>query len=177
MIELLKNRRSTRKYNEKKVEQEKIDKILDAALLSPSSRNRKPWEFIVVQDKKLLKELSNSRERGANFLEESPLAVVIISDVKKCDVWIEDCTITGIIMQIECEKLGLSSCWIQVRERMYNESVTTSNFIKKTLDIPDRYEVLSIISIGYKEDKVQNKKEVLEKAQRVHNNKYCNNNT
>lgn len=152
MLDILMNRRSIRKYEEKEVEKEKIDSILKAALLSPSSRSRKPWEFVVVTEEGKLAKLSELRKMGGKFLKQSPVAIVIISDVEKCDVWVEDCTITGIIMQLEAEKLGLSSCWVQVRERMHNDVVTAEDYVKDILNIPSKYAVLSIISIGYKDE-------------------------
>lgn len=172
MIEILKYRKSLRQYSSKEVEKEKIEKIINAALLSPSSRNRKPWEFIIINDKVSLEKLSNVREVGGKFLKESPLAIVIISDVEKCDVWIEDCTITGIIMQLEAEKLGLGSCWVQIRKRFHNDTKTASNYVKEVLNIPERYEVLSIISIGYRESDNVKEKEILEKEKKVHYNGY-----
>lgn len=172
MIELLKGRKSIRQYSNKKIEIEKIEKIIDAALLSPSSRNRKPWEFIVVNDKSLLERLSNVREIGGKFLKEAPLAIAIISDIEKCDVWIEDCTITGIIMQLEAEKLNLGSCWIQIRKRIHSENISASEYVKNVLDIPEKYEVLSIISIGYKENNNIKEKQILEKETKIHYNKY-----
>ena len=62
MYELLKARRSIRKFQDKQVEGDKLDTILKCALLSPSSRGRQPWEFIVVTDQKLLQKLSACKE-------------------------------------------------------------------------------------------------------------------
>ncbi len=174
MIEILKNRRSTRKYSNKQVEDEKVEKILQAAFLSPSSRSRRPWEFVVVHERETLEKLSTLREVGGKFLDKSPLAIVIIADTEKCDVWIEDCSITGIIMQLEAEKLGLGSCWIQVRKRMYDENTDSSEFVKEVLDIPGNYDVLSIISIGYKEDEFTKEKDTNIQESKVHYNKYLN---
>ena len=58
MIELLRNRRSIRKYTDMSIEAEKIELLKEAVLRSPSSRNFDPWEFIFVDDRKLLKQLA-----------------------------------------------------------------------------------------------------------------------
>lgn len=55
MLELIKSRRSIRRYQDKAVEQEKLDAILKSALMAPSSRGRRPWEFIVVNDREKIK--------------------------------------------------------------------------------------------------------------------------
>ena len=78
--ELLRARRSIRKFKNREVEKKKIDAILKSALLSPSSRARRPWEFIAVTDTELLKTLSGCRERGSQFLAGAPLGIVVLAD-------------------------------------------------------------------------------------------------
>jgi len=147
--DLLKSRRSTRKFQDKKVEEEKIDIILKSALLSPSSRSRRPWEFIVVTDKELLKKLSKCREHSSSFLAGAPLGIVVIADPEACDVWIEDTSIASIIIQLAAQSLGLGSCWIQVRERYGAGNVKAGDYIKGILGIPAKYEVECMVAIGY----------------------------
>lgn len=154
MLDLLLTRRSIRKFQDKSIEKEKINTILKSALLSPSSRDRKPWEFVVVTDREILNKLSRCREHGSQFLEEAPLGIVIIADPEACDVWIEDTSIAAIIIQLTAHSLGLGSCWVQVRERMHSDSKKAEDYIKEVLGIPDKYKVECIIGIGYKgEDK------------------------
>ena len=107
MLEVLYNRRSTRKFSDKKVEEEKIHQLLKAALHSPSSKNSQPWEFIVVDDPSLLSQLSMSKPHGACLLRHASLAVVVAGDKTKSDVWIEDCSIASIIIQLAAESLGI----------------------------------------------------------------------
>ncbi|TCK92350.1 nitroreductase [Natranaerovirga hydrolytica] len=152
MIDLLKNRRSIRKYKNKPVEKEKIEKILKSALLSPSSRSKRPWEYIVVQDQHIIEQLSKSKEHGSAFIKDAPLLIVVIADESKCDVWVEDASIASIIIQLEAEKLDLGSCWIQIRKRLHNTEITSEAYVKGILEIPEPYKVLSIIAIGYKDD-------------------------
>lgn len=149
MYDLLKTRRSIRKYQDKAVEKEKIDVILRSALLSPSSRARRPWEFLVVTDKVILNKLSKCREHGASFIKDAPLGVVVIADPSKCDVWVEDTSITSTIIQLSAQTLGLSSCWIQVRNRDYDDKTTSEDYIKEILEIPSEFRVENMIAIGY----------------------------
>ncbi|HHV59046.1 MAG TPA: NAD(P)H nitroreductase [Clostridiaceae bacterium] len=152
--DLVKSRRSIRKFQSKEVEKGKIDIILKSALLSPSSRSRRPWEFIAVTDKDLLKKLSMCREHSSSFLADAPLGIVVIADPEACDVWIEDASIASIIIQLAAQSLGLGSCWIQVRERYGAGNVKAGDYIKDILDIPAKYEVECMIAIGYSaEDK------------------------
>lgn len=149
MLQLLKSRRSIRKFHSREVEREKIDIILKSALLSPSSRAKRPWEFIVITDKILLHKLSQCKEHGSQFLNEAPMGIVVIANPKVCDVWIEDASIASTIIQLSAESLGLGSCWIQIRERYGANNVSAGGYIKKALGIPDIYEVECLIAVGY----------------------------
>lgn len=150
--ELLKTRRSIRKYLPKPVEPEKISQIINSALMSPASKRSNPWEFIVVQDKEMLHKLSECRPYESHFLAESPLGIVVLADTTKSDIWVEDASIAAIIMQLQAQDLGLSSCWIQVYSREKDNQTTTESYIRQLLEIPERYAVLCIISIGYPDE-------------------------
>lgn len=147
---LLYKRRSTRKFLPKKVEDSKIRDILSAALLAPSSKNSKPWEFIVVDNPQLLDILSCAKPHGSALLKHAPLAVIIMGDKNKSDVWIEDCSIASILIQLETEALGLGSCWVQIHRRYYDDDVTSNEYIREHFCIPENLEVLSVVGIGYK---------------------------
>jgi nitroreductase len=148
-FELLKTRHSIRKYLPKAVELEKINQITLAALMSPASKRSNPWEFIVVKDKKMLLKLSESRSHSSLMLAGSPLGIVVIADTTKSDVWMEDASIAAIIMQLQAQDLGLGSCWIQVYGRKKDENTTAEEFIRELLNIPEHFNVLCVLSIGY----------------------------
>ena len=150
-IELLKNRRSCRKFVNKPVEKEKILTLVQSLLLSPSSRNRKPWEFIVVDDKRLLVELAKSKAKdmGSALIEGAALAIVILGDESIGDIWIEDTTIAAIISQLTAETIGLKSCWVQIRGRRHAANVLASDFVCSLLNIPSSKQVECIIAFGY----------------------------
>ncbi len=150
--ELLKSRRSIRKYLPKAVEPEKIELITRAALMSPASKRSNPWEFIIVQNKETLEKLSKCRPHGSHFLADSPLGIVVTADITKSDIWMEDASIASIIMQLQVQDLGLGSCWIQVYGREKDENSTTEQYIRELLEIPANFAVLNIISIGYPDE-------------------------
>ena len=150
MLDILYKRRSTRKFSDKRVDDEIIHQLLKAGLRSPSSKNSQPWEFVVVDDPELLSQLSVAKPHGACLLKHAPLAVVVAGDKTKSDVWIEDCSIASIILQLAAEALGLGSCWVQIHRRYHDDEQTANEFISNLLQIPNHLEVLSIVGIGYK---------------------------
>lgn len=153
MIELLRNRRSIRVYEDRRIEPEKMEILKEALLRSPSSRGINPWEFVLVEDKGLLKALSKAKEHGAEFLEDAALGIVVCGNEKKSDVWVEDCSIASIIAQMAALSIGLGSCWIQIRNRNHDKNTTSERYIQNLLAIPEHVKVESIISVGYPAEK------------------------
>lgn len=149
MLEMLKKRRSIRKYQPKPIARQDIEQLVKAALMSPSSRNLKPWEFIVVSSPDMLQHLSLSKTNGSNFLKDAAVAIVVLADPNKSDVWIEDSAIASLIIHLTAESMQLGSCWIQIRNRCHNDKQTSEQYVRKLLNIPEFYNVESIIGIGY----------------------------
>ncbi len=154
LIELLRKRRSVRQFQNKKVEKEKIDALVESVLRSPSSRSLNPWEFVVVTEPEIIAELSQAKPHGASFMKNAPLAIVICADPSKSDVWIEDCSIATLLLHLEATDLGLGSCWIQIRMRDHSNEKSSENYIKELLCLKEDTVVEAIVAIGYsKEEK------------------------
>ncbi|MCR1898590.1 nitroreductase family protein [Irregularibacter muris] len=149
MLELLRTRRSIRRFMEREVEEEKIQELLQGALMAPSSKNRRPWELIVVKDKEILNQLSQCRGRASGFMAGAALGVVVLGNPEASDVWVEDCSIVATILQLQAHFLGLGSCWIQVRKRETPEGGKVGDYLKEVLSIPQKYDVECMIALGY----------------------------
>jgi len=148
-LSLAQKRRSIRRYLDKPVESEKVDRLVEAALRAPSSRGFNPWEFVVVTDRILLEKLSKAKPHGASFLKDASLGIVVCADPEKCDVWIEDASIASIFIHLAAESMELGSCWIQIRKRMHDQIKTAEQYIRELLNIPENFKVESMIAIGY----------------------------
>lgn len=153
MLELLKTRRSIRKYEQRTITASQIEEIVKAALLSPSSRGLKPWEFVLVTDSDMLKKLSDAKTHGSSFLKGAALAIVVIADPQKSDVWIEDASIATLIVHLTAHSLDLGSCWIQIRQRFHNQETTSEQYVRDLLGIPYKYCVEAIVAVGYPAEK------------------------
>jgi len=172
MIDLLRNRRSIRRYLDRPIEPEKIERLKEAVLRSPSSRNIDPGEFIFVDDRAILEKLAACKPHGAAFLQGAPLGIVICGDDTQSDVWVEDCSIASILVQMAAQSMGLGSCWIQVRKRMYDSLVSAEHHIRNVLSIPEHIRVECIVAVGYPaEQRAPLPSEELKTA-KVHHNRY-----
>lgn len=151
LLELLRKRRSTRKFMETEISPDLVEKLMQAALMAPASKSSNPWQFILVDDRDMLKALSVSKKMGAKLIENCSLAVVVIADPEKSDVWVEDASIASIYLQLEAEDLGLGSCWVQIRRRQNAEGEDSEAVVRRLLNVPENFRVESIIAIGMKE--------------------------
>ena len=174
MIELIRARRSVRKFAERQVEPEKVNILIEAMLRSPSSRGLNPWEFIVIDSSEILTDLSKAKPHGATFLAKTPLAIVVIANPEICDVWIEDCSIVSIFAQLAAESIGLKSCWTQMRLRNYDDNTTSEDYIRQLLNIPESYTVPVVIGVGYPEEELMGHPEESLQFSKVHKNCFGN---
>lgn len=149
--ELQIRRRSIRKYKHEQLTPEETKKILEAALLSPTSKNKHSWSFIAVEDRDTIAQLSECKPHSASFIKEAPLVVVVAGNPLISDACVEDASIAAFSMQLQAEELNVGSCWIQVRNRSFSETVTSGEYINELLDIPMPLEVVCMIAFGKKE--------------------------
>lgn len=146
-IEIAKKRYSVRSYSDKKVEKEKLDKILQAAHVAPTAANLQPVHLITVESKEGLEKIS----KGANIYN-APLAIIVCADHNKAWVRPFDKKQTGDIdasiltdhMMLEATELGLGTVWVCY----FNPDI-----IRKEFDLPDNLEPINILVIGYSTEK------------------------
>ena len=151
-MDLLRMRRSIRKYKDKDIDPRTIDDLKEAVLRAPSSRGINPWRFFFVADRELLSSLSKAKEHGSDFIKGAPLGVVICADERESDVWVEDCSIASIILQLAGLSLGLGSCWIQIRNRSYSRDRSSEAYVRDVLGLPQGLKVESMIAFGYPDE-------------------------
>lgn len=149
MLDILRRRRSIRGFLPQAVESEKINSLIEAALRSPSSRGRSPWEFIVVTEPSTLQALGRAKQHGSEFLAGAPLAIVVAADPERSDVWVEDCAIAAVLIQVTAVSLGLGSCWAQIRLRPHGDGLEAQAYVREILGIPGHLAIDCIIGIGY----------------------------
>lgn len=149
-IALARRRRSIRQFTEEPVTIEEQKELVKAALMSPSSKSKRPWHFVLVTDKSDIQSLSACKPGGAQFLAEAPLAVVVAVDSQKSDVWIEDGSVASIMLLLQAEAMGLGACWIQVRGRSFSENVSSEEEVRRITGLPDEMRVIAIIAVGHK---------------------------
>lgn len=142
-------RHSIRRYKDQPVSADDVKTILEAALLAPSSKSARPWQFVVVEDKDMLTRLADCKPFGTKPVSTAAFAVVVTVDPAKSDVYVEDATVAAIFMHLQAADLGLGSCWIQVRGRFAADGESSETVVRELLDIPEEMAVECIVTFGY----------------------------
>ena len=130
-MKMFETRRSIRKYKNIPIEKEKLDIIISNTLYSPTAQNRKPWEFVVVQDKEKIEEISKTRAHKSAFLKGAACVIIILGDSNVSDVWVEDTSIAAYAIQLAAHEQGLGTCWVQMRLREHSEDLSAPEYIKE----------------------------------------------
>lgn len=150
--DLLLRRHSIRRYTPEPLSADEVKLILEAALLAPTSKSSRSWQFVVVEDKSMLERLGDCKPAGAVPVKRCAMAVVVCGDPSLSDPWIEDASLAAEFMQLQAEDLGLGSCWVQVRGRFTADNIPSEEYVQQLLGIPDIYPVLCIMTFGHKDE-------------------------
>lgn len=148
-IENIMTRTSIRDYTGKPVEKEKIDTLLRAAMAAPTAANKQPWQFIVINDKKLLKAISENFHT-MRMAEKAPLAIVVCGDLNAtldgegAEYWVQDASAATENLLLAAHSMGLGAVWCGI----YPQSDRVK-MLKEMLNIPENIIPLNVIPIGY----------------------------
>lgn len=152
MMDVIRGRRSVRRYDpDKPVSDEDVKLLLEAAMSAPSGNNARPWEIIVVRDQKLRTKLSKLHQ-WATFCERSPVVLAICADTARGACWwMDDCCAATQNILLVAHSLGLGTCWIGAHADEHGD-MSREDFVRDALGIPDGIRVCCLISVGYPAD-------------------------
>jgi nitroreductase len=162
--QLVKGRRSIRRYLEKPVEREKILTCIEAARLAPSADNVQPWRFLIIDDPDLKDQFAKEVFSGiyfvTKFAAKAPVIIVILArldiianrigkQIQNIHYYYIDSGIAGEHIVLQAEELGLGTCWIG----WFNPRKA-----RRFLKIPRKYKIVSLMAMGYYEKKPSREK-------------------
>ena len=148
LLDVMLKRRSIRKYRKDEIPNEKLNKILQAGLLAPTSRNRKPCSFLVVDNKEALEKLSESKESSSKFLKNANKAIVVVANSLISDTWIEDSSIALAFMHLMAAEQDIGSCWVQIHLRTAKNGESSEDYVREVLGIDDYFRIVGILALG-----------------------------
>ena len=155
LLDLMLKRRSVRKYRDEEIPKEKLNRILQAGLLAPTSRNRKPCSFLIVDNKDVLEKLSKSKDAGAAFLKDANKVIVVAANSNVSDTWIEDSSIALSFMHLMAAEEDIGSCWIQIHLRKSESGESAEDIVREILGIDDYFRIVGILALGIPDGEVK----------------------
>ena len=162
-------RRSVRSFVPgKKISAEDMKKLLRAAMYAPSARNCQPWEFIVVDNDDVIREISGVHPY-ASFLKDAGQAVVVCGNLEEQydkDYWTVDCAAAAENLLLACHSLGLGACWCGIYPNQERIEAFTRLF-----DLPTHIKPLALVVIGYPRLEARQPSDRFNET-KVHYNKY-----
>ncbi len=153
VFDVIKSRKSIRKYSTKDIEDEKLNIILEAGRLAPSWQNKQCWRFVVVKDKEKIHQLalkSGFISKANFFIKDAPIVIVLCANPKDSGFmngqhyYLVDTAIAFQQMMLVAYEMGIGSCWLGA----FNEQK-----VKQILDIPENIKVVALSPFGYPAEK------------------------
>jgi nitroreductase len=142
-LSLIFSRRSIRKYSDLRVSDADARSLLEAGMAAPSANNRRPWQFVLIRDKRTLQRLAAAHPYG-KMLAEAALAIAVCGDPAVSDWWVVDCAAATENILLAAAGLGLGGVWLGCHGRTEREEE-----VRRELNIPASMGVLSLIALGH----------------------------
>ncbi len=133
-------RRSVRRFSQKPVPDELINKLINAGRLAPTANNVQPWEFVVVTNKETRERIARLANYGS-FIADAPVCIAVFC--KDTKYYLEDGSAATENILITAHAVGLGSCWVAGDKKPY------CNEIKEILNVPSTYKLISLLPVGY----------------------------
>jgi nitroreductase len=153
LAEVIKKRRSIRKFEGKPISKEIIKDILDCARLAPTANNVQPWLFGAVTDRDLRMQISGLTDYG-KFIKDCAVCFAVFAD-STTKYFLEDGSAATENILLTCTAYGIGSCWVAGHKKAYAESV------RKLLNVPEPYTLIALVAAGYSKQKPSPKKKSL----------------
>lgn len=148
-LKTIHSRKSVRHYLEKQVTKDQLMTLVKAGMTAPTAGDKRPWSFIVVEDRKTLNSLADIMQFG-KMLKSASAAILVCGNPEKSfpgemsAYWIQDCSAATENILLAVESIGLGAVWLGV----YPGEARIKQ-VQKILGIPEKEIPLNIISIGY----------------------------
>lgn len=165
MIEKMITRRSIRKYTGQEVSNDQINQILKVAMYAPSASNQQAWQFVVLDDHKIMDEIPKVHQ-GAEIIKGASKAILICADEKAAkskDYLANDCALTTLNILHAVHAIGLGGCWIAIYPRE-----PRIEKLKELCNLPEGIMPFAVVAIGYPAEEIETEDRF--KKEKIHYN-------
>ena len=171
LFELAARRRSVRRYTDKHIDEALIDEIMKVALTAPSSFGHDPVEFVVVRDKKTIRDVAACKSLGGSQIIGADVVIVVMVKLDRGEFWVEDGAIASSYILLAAEQYDIGACWVHIRNRT-GKRKSSDEEIRELLGVPQGYAVLNLVALGGKGERKQGYSEAELDTSKVHFEKF-----
>jgi len=156
ILDLIKTRRSIRRYSEKTISNGTIEDILEAGRWAPSGLNNQPWRFVIIKDKEK-KQILAGFTKYSKTIENAKVAICVFLDKNSSYHREKDILGIGACIQnmlLYAQSLGVGSCWM-------GEILNKKDEVREFLELSDQYELMAVITLGYASESPKSSRKTL----------------
>jgi nitroreductase len=143
MLDMIKKRRSIRKYTSQTVTDEQIWQLLEAAMAAPSASNIQPWEFIVVREPDLKRQLAHTHT-WSHMAADAAVVFVVCGNERASRHWVEDTSAATENLLLAVTALDLGAVWLGIHPNADREA-----YVRQVMAIPEEIRVLCLVPVGH----------------------------
>jgi nitroreductase len=164
-LEAIKTRRSIRNFIEQPISRDIVIELLEAAMFAPSAGNEQPWQFVILDDHRILDNIPRICSTAA-MCRQAAVAILVCGDAgleKYPEFWVQDCSAAVENLLLAAHAMGLGAVWAGI----YPLKDRVEGF-RRLLNLPDEITPFALVPLGYHEQKIAPQKRY--KEERVHYN-------
>lgn len=150
LLDLVKKRRSIRKFTDEEISDKEIHEIIEVALHAPTAKNQNPVRYIVVKDRERIQELSKYKKIGSKFISGAKIAIAVVTDTDIAPVTNhQDASIAATYILLKVSEMNLGATWGNVTDAVNEEGRPSQEVLKEFFKLDDKFNVECVIGIGH----------------------------
>jgi nitroreductase len=146
MLDLIRKRRTIRRFNGNRVSEEQIETLLEMAMSAPNRLNRQPWHFVIIRDKELQKKVADTY-RVHPYLEQAPVLIAVGANPDESPTWLMDISAATENLLLAATALGLGGAWVGAPDTALWDQ--TEALLREALGIPSHIRIPTMVALGH----------------------------
>jgi nitroreductase len=146
MLDLIRKRRTIRRFTEADVSEEHVETLLELAMCAPNRLNRQPWHFVVIRDKELQKQIADAYQVRP-YVEQAPVVIAVGANPAESPTWMMDISAAAENLLLAATALGLGGAWFGAPDTVLWDQ--TERLAREALGIPSHIRIPTMLAIGH----------------------------
>ena len=146
MLDLIRKRRTIRRFTEDNISEEQVDTLLEMAMCAPNRLNGQPWHFVVIRDKELQKQIADTYQVRP-YVEQAPVVIAIGANPAESATWMMDISAAAENLLLAATAMGLGGAWFGAPGTVLWQQ--TEDLLREALSVPPHIRIPTMLAIGH----------------------------